>query len=187
VVGFLRSVDSVLFSLAYSPEMFFSSLIFWLLFLGCFVSPCLCCLVIHTWTVLKIHNTQLLLQVGRSEQLCVLAVPNHMTGADFCQFTGAFIENIKEMRFVRNDGVTDRYSVLMKFDSQGLADDFYRHYNLKPFSSMEAEVCHVVFTADVQYTESGEQASIPPSGLTELPTCPVCLGKPHWCPCFFNY
>ncbi|KAH9542492.1 hypothetical protein CY35_13G010200 [Sphagnum magellanicum] len=117
------------------------------------------------------------LPVGRSEQLCVLAVPNHMTGADFCQFTGAFIENIKEMRFVRNDGVTDRYSVLMKFDSQGLADDFYRHYNLKPFSSMEAEVCHVVFTADVQYTESGEQASIPPSGLTELPTCPVCLER----------
>jgi hypothetical protein len=101
VVGFLRSADSVLFSLAYSPEMFFSSLIFWLLFLGCFVSPCLCCLVIHTWTVPKIHNTQLLLQEGRSEQLCVLAVPNHMTGADFCQFTGAFIENIKEMRFVR--------------------------------------------------------------------------------------
>jgi hypothetical protein len=67
--------------------MFFSSLIFWL--------------VIHTWTVPKIHNTQLLLQEGRSEQLCVLAVPNHMTGADFCQFTGAFIENIKEMRFVR--------------------------------------------------------------------------------------
>ena len=24
-----------------------------------------------------------------------------MTGADFCQFTGAFIQNIKEMRFVR--------------------------------------------------------------------------------------
>lgn len=41
------------------------------------------------------------LQAGRSERLCVLAVPNHMTGADFCQFTGAFIQNIKEMRFVR--------------------------------------------------------------------------------------
>lgn len=41
------------------------------------------------------------MQEGRSERLCVLAVPNHMTGSDFCQFTGAFIENIKEMRFVR--------------------------------------------------------------------------------------
>jgi hypothetical protein len=41
------------------------------------------------------------LQEGRSERLCVLAVPNHMTGSDFCQFTGAFIQNIKEMRFVR--------------------------------------------------------------------------------------
>lgn len=114
---------------------------------------------------------------GRSERLCVLAVPNHMTGADFCQFTGAFIENIKEMRFVRNDGQTDRYSVLMTFDSLQLADDFYQHYNLKPFSSLEAELCHVLYTADVQFTETAEQASTPPSGLTELPTCPVCLER----------
>lgn len=117
------------------------------------------------------------LPAGRSERLCVLAVPNHMTGADFCQFTGAFIQNIKEMRFVRNDGQTERYSVLMTFDSQQLADDFYLHYNLKPFSSLEAEVCHVLYTADVQFTESAEQASTPPSGLTELPTCPVCLER----------
>lgn len=37
----------------------------------------------------------------------------------------------------RNDGQTDRYSVLMTFDSQQFADDFYQHYNLKPFSSLE--------------------------------------------------
>ena len=35
----------------------------------------------------------------------------------------------------------------------------------------------MLYTADVQFTESAEQASTPPSGLTELPTCPVCLGK----------
>ncbi|CAM6096640.1 unnamed protein product [Calypogeia fissa] len=117
------------------------------------------------------------LPVGRTEHLCVLAVPNHLTGADFCQFTGSFLHDIEQMRIVRNDGAMDRYSVLMKFDKQSCADDFYRHYNGKPFSSFEAEVCHVLFTADVQYTDSGEEASLPPAGLTELPTCPVCLER----------
>eukprot|EP01018_Ginkgo_biloba_P013493 Gb_28513 [translate_table: standard] len=117
------------------------------------------------------------LPAGRSRLVCVLAVPNYMTYADFCQFSGSFIQNILEMRIVRNDGLSDRYSILMTFDNQKSADDFYRHYNRKPFSSLEAEICHVLFTADVQYTGSIEHATTPPTGLTELPTCPVCLER----------
>lgn len=41
----------------------------------------------------------------------------------------------------------------------------------------QAEVCHILFTLSVDYTESAELASIPPAGYTELPTCPVCLGE----------
>lgn len=114
---------------------------------------------------------------GRGEQLCILAIPNHMTGAEFCQFIGAFLQNVKEMRFVRNDGSSDRYSALMKFDSQNIADEFFKHYNGKPFSSFEEEVCHALFTASVQYTNSAIEASSPPIGSTELPTCPVCLER----------
>ncbi|KAI5082038.1 hypothetical protein GOP47_0001781 [Adiantum capillus-veneris] len=117
------------------------------------------------------------LPTSRNEQLCVLAIPNHMTGADFCQFIGAFLQNVKEVQFVRNDGSTDRYSALMKLESQSTADDFFKHYNGKPFSSFEEEVCHVLFTADVHYTASAVEASSPPVGLTELPTCPVCLER----------
>ncbi len=49
-------------------------------------------------------------------------------------------------------------------------------WRIRPLLYMQAELCHVLFTADVQFTETAEQASTPPSGLTELPTCPVCLG-----------
>ncbi|MCO5597330.1 hypothetical protein L7F22_051406 [Adiantum nelumboides] len=84
---------------------------------------------------------------GRTEQLCILAIPNYMTGAEFCQFIGAFLQDVKKMRFVRNDGSIDRYSALMKFDCQSTADDFFKHYNGKPFSSFEEGVCHVLFTA----------------------------------------
>lgn len=117
------------------------------------------------------------LPAGRSILVCVLAVPNYMTYADFCQFTGSFLQNILEMRVVRNDGLTDRYSILMKFENQKSADDFYRHCNRRPFSSLEAEICHVLFTADVQYIGSIEHAATPPTGLTEIPTCPVCLER----------
>uniref|UniRef100_A0A0D6R608 BRCA1-associated protein n=1 Tax=Araucaria cunninghamii TaxID=56994 RepID=A0A0D6R608_ARACU len=108
------------------------------------------------------------LPAGRSSLVCVLAVPNYMTYADFCQFTGSFIQNILDMRVV---------SILMSFDNQKSADDFYKHYNRRPFSSLEAEICHILYTADVQYTGSIEHAATPPTGLTELPTCPVCLER----------
>lgn len=40
-------------------------------------------------------------QVGRKPLVCVVGVPNHMTYADFCQFSGSFIQHMLEMRIVR--------------------------------------------------------------------------------------
>eukprot|EP00245_Coleochaete_scutata_P017892 TRINITY_DN901_c1_g2_i1.p1 TRINITY_DN901_c1_g2~~TRINITY_DN901_c1_g2_i1.p1 ORF type:complete len:528 (-),score=122.06 TRINITY_DN901_c1_g2_i1:33-1511(-) len=114
---------------------------------------------------------------GRTEHLCVLAVPMHKTVADFCQFMGAFMASVHEMQIVRNDACAERYMVLIKFNSQKTADEFYLEYNGRAFSSMEPEVCHAVFVVDVEYTDSGENAATPPSGLTELPSCPVCLER----------
>ncbi|GAQ79754.1 Zn-finger protein [Klebsormidium nitens] len=114
---------------------------------------------------------------GRTEQVCVLAVPSYMSGADFCQFTGEHLAYISKLRIVRYENATNQYMVLLKFDSQEHADDFYLSYNGKQFSSLEPIFCHVFFTSDVQYTDSDEVASTPPAGLVELPTCPVCLER----------
>ncbi|ERN17959.1 BRCA1-associated protein [Amborella trichopoda] len=114
---------------------------------------------------------------GRSTLVCVLAVPNHITYAEFFQFSGSFAEHMLEMRVIRNDGMDDRYSVLVMFENQNSTDGFFRHCNGRRFSSVEAEVCHVLFTSDVRYTDSIEIAETPPKGLTELPTCPVCLER----------
>lgn len=117
------------------------------------------------------------LPVGRKTLVCVLGVPNHMTYADFCQFCGSFIQHMLEMRIVRNDGVEDKYSVLIRFDDQSSTDAFYKHFNGKHFSSLEMEACHVLFTFDVQYTGSIEHAQSTPASSTEQPSCPVCLER----------
>jgi BRCA1-associated protein len=75
------------------------------------------------------------------------------------------------LRFLsRNDGMEDRYSILISFDAQDSTDNFYKHFNGRRFSSLEVEVCRVLFTVDVQYTQAS------PATSTEQPTCPVCLG-----------
>ncbi|XP_028794102.1 BRCA1-associated protein isoform X1 [Neltuma alba] len=117
------------------------------------------------------------LPVGRKPLVCVLGVPNHMTYADFCQFCGSFIQHILEMRIVRNDGMEDQYSVLIRFDDQDSTDGFYKHYNRRRFSSMEVEVCCVLFTLDVQYTGLIEHAQASNASSTEQPACPVCLER----------
>ena len=43
----------------------------------------------------------ILVQPERSEHLYILAIPSHMTNAEFYQFMGTFLQNVKEIRFVR--------------------------------------------------------------------------------------
>ncbi|KAI9107449.1 hypothetical protein K1719_021486 [Acacia pycnantha] len=117
------------------------------------------------------------LPVVRKPLVCVIGVPNHMTNADFCQFCGSFILHILEMRIVRNEGMEDQYSVLIRFDDQDSTDGFYTHYNGRRFSSLEVEVCRVLFALDVQYTGPIENAQASNASSTEQPTCPVCLER----------
>ncbi|CAL9183396.1 BRAP2 RING ZnF UBP domain-containing protein 2 [Musa acuminata AAA Group] len=118
-----------------------------------------------------------ILPVGRKPLVCVIAVPNHMTYADFCQFCGAFIQRMFDMRIVRTNGVEDQYSVIIRFDDQTSADEFYQHFNGRSFSSLEGDICSVHYTVDVQYTGSIEHAQSSLTSSAELPTCPVCLER----------
>ncbi|XP_062226929.1 BRAP2 RING ZnF UBP domain-containing protein 1-like [Phragmites australis] len=118
-----------------------------------------------------------LLPPWRGTCLLVLAVPTHVSPDDFVRFCGPYVERASDIRFIRDDGVEDRYSVLVEFEDQKSADGFYLDLNGWRFSSSEGEVCHVLFIVSVQYTPSTEIAASPPLGSTELPTCPVCIER----------
>ncbi|KAK1685887.1 hypothetical protein QYE76_046735 [Lolium multiflorum] len=114
-----------------------------------------------------------LLPSWRGTRLLVLAVPTRVSPDDFVRFCGPYVEHASEIRVISDDGVEDRYSVLVEFEDQKSADGFYLDLNGWRFSSSEVEVCHVLFIVAVQYMPS----AVPPVGSTELPTCPVCIER----------
>ncbi|XP_051132373.1 BRAP2 RING ZnF UBP domain-containing protein 1 [Andrographis paniculata] len=114
---------------------------------------------------------------ARTTLLFVVAVPNYVSSDDFLSFCGSHVLHFVDVLFLRNDGMEDRYSVLIKLESQLAADGFYCSYNGKRFKPSEVEVCHIYFTQSVLQTECIELASAPPAEYTELPSCPVCLER----------
>ena len=81
------------------------------------------------------HATFHVAQVNRSTHVCVIAIPNHMTGAEFCQFTGAFLQDVKEMRFVRwpfhHSFVLQTYNICDIWN----VDVGFFHYSNSPLTS----------------------------------------------------
>jgi BRCA1-associated protein len=111
----------------------------------------------------------------RSDMVCVMAVPANMPIADFVSFTGPCQKNITNMRIIR-DSSPNRYMVIIKYKDQAAADEFYTIFNGTKYNSLEPELCHILYVAQVEYFSS-DVPLFPPSGQVELPTCPVCLER----------
>ncbi|KAF7838780.1 BRCA1-associated protein [Senna tora] len=115
---------------------------------------------------------------SRSSLVLIVAVPNYLSYEDLIRFCESHIDHdLKPILTFRNDGMEDRYSVLIRFVDQFAADGFYSSFNGKRFSPGEAELCHILFLLSVEYTESAEIARAPPLDYAEIPTCPVCLER----------
>ncbi len=69
------------------------------------------------------------LQEGRSERLCVLALPLGMCVADFCAFVGGYLPSVREMRLVRRSDESSVCLVLLRFKDRPTADLFYIDFN----------------------------------------------------------
>ncbi|KNC71115.1 hypothetical protein SARC_16349, partial [Sphaeroforma arctica JP610] len=67
--------------------------------------------------------------------------------------------------------------VLLQFMDQELADEFYTVYNNTRFSFLEEAVCHVVYVQKITNAKSSEMDLKLRFGITELPSCAVCLER----------
>ncbi|XP_031570682.1 BRCA1-associated protein-like isoform X2 [Actinia tenebrosa] len=120
--------------------------------------------------------TSLTKGISRSQTICMLAVPAKLACIDLLQFVAPSEEFIQHIKIIR-DATPNQYMALIKFKNQELADEFYNTYNGHQYNSLEEEVCHLVYVAKVEVLKSSQGASLPCSGLTELPKCPVCLER----------
>ncbi|XP_002964385.2 BRCA1-associated protein isoform X2 [Selaginella moellendorffii] len=109
----------------------------------------------------------------RSENLCVLGVPSAIEPAEFFQIASSFSDKIEKLQCIRND--TSQIMVL-QFDSQSSADAFYHCFDVDLLPLKNA-ICHVLYTRDVYFTNSLQDACEAPPGLTEIPTCTFCLQR----------
>ncbi|KAI7693068.1 hypothetical protein SSS_02121 [Sarcoptes scabiei] len=67
--------------------------------------------------------------------------------------------------------------VLLKFHNQRSADEFYSAFNGTSYNSIEPDICQLAFVAMIEVLNDSKTNSLPISGFTELPTCPVCLER----------
>ncbi|KAF9949884.1 hypothetical protein BGZ72_008355 [Mortierella alpina] len=81
--------------------------------------------------------------------VCVLAVPSYMSPGDFLNFVGPVRANVSHFRIIR-DAVPNRFMVLMKFRTSEATAEFYARYNGRTFSSLEPEICHVVYLKTIE-------------------------------------
>eukprot|EP00794_Sanderia_malayensis_P014363 gene14363-15859_t len=134
----------------------------------------------HTRGILHLYKdsqmTPLTEDVSRSELICMMAVPAKLSCAELQQFTQPAKDSIQHIQIIR-DNTPNQYMVLLKFKDQSSADCFFREFNGKPYNLLEPEVTRLVYVAKTESVMSSEGGCLPVFGLTELPTCPVCLER----------
>ncbi|KAF9148680.1 hypothetical protein BG015_009565 [Linnemannia schmuckeri] len=94
------------------------------------------------------HGPQII-QPDQGTSVCVLAVPSYLSPGDFLNFVGPVRPNVSHFRILR-DSVPNRFMVLMKFRTKEATAEFYTRYNGKAFSSLEPEICHVVYLKSIE-------------------------------------
>ncbi|KAI7855335.1 BRCA1-associated protein 2-domain-containing protein [Circinella umbellata] len=81
--------------------------------------------------------------------VCSLDIPSYLTVPDFLSFVEPVDSCVSHYRIIRETN-PDKYMVLMKFRDSDAARDYYTQYNDRRFSSMEPEICRVVYIQSVE-------------------------------------
>lgn len=69
-------------------------------------------------------------------------------------FVGPFGNHIRNMRLLRDSRACNRYMVLIQLDSLQNAENFYREYEGKLFSSIGPECCRILSVSSIVFRSS---------------------------------
>ncbi|KAJ0407930.1 hypothetical protein ATCC90586_006302 [Pythium insidiosum] len=144
------------------------------------------------------------LPIERSTLVCIVTVPSHMSPVELLEFLAGFRGDIQLVRILMDPERTNCMA-LLQFATQERADQFFLAHNGTYFNSIELERCKIVFVRSIEFdaTEPEPSPSLnatdelkgaraedrvegecprlmfppPPPGMTEIPTCAVCLDR----------
>ena len=102
---------------------------------GNLLSVCLGCqitwhMLIFVSSVVRLFNIYWKCELSGLNLNAMLIWPRVYIGGFLCDLVTFFLH-------IRNDGMEDKYSVLIRFDGQDSTDSFYKHFNGRHFSSLE--------------------------------------------------
>ncbi|OQR98728.1 hypothetical protein THRCLA_21879 [Thraustotheca clavata] len=118
-----------------------------------------------------------------------VSLPPHIGPLELLEFSAAFRSDIILLRLLRDARHPSRLA-LVQFTSALKAAQFYEAFNGTLFNSLEPDRCSLVFVEKIEFVPSLPASAIasvnghrvvtgmlPPDGLVEIPTCPVCLDR----------
>ncbi|XP_062512359.1 BRCA1-associated protein-like [Corticium candelabrum] len=108
--------------------------------------------------------------------LCILAIPATLTCRDLLKFIASASPTIDSIRVIR-DSTPNQYMALINFKDKTLASSFYSEVNGRSYNSFEDYKCSMALVSHVEAVRTSDGASQSVAGLTELPSCPVCLER----------
>lgn len=111
-----------------------------------------------------------------SKVICILGVPAHLSLTDLLEFLLPVQSWITSIQVVR-DSTPNQYMIILRFKDKASAEQFYMSYNMRRYSSLERRVCQLVYASRIEFIKTGGKSSQHNIGLTELPSCPVCLER----------
>ncbi|KAI8987919.1 hypothetical protein BDF20DRAFT_295627 [Mycotypha africana] len=83
--------------------------------------------------------------------LCTYSIPSHLAISEFLEFVAAVDPFVSHYRVMRCDNTRpDFYMILMKFRDPYSADNYFKQYNNRLFSSMEPEKCQIVYIETIE-------------------------------------
>ncbi|KAI9267350.1 hypothetical protein BY458DRAFT_512045 [Sporodiniella umbellata] len=116
------------------------------------------------------NNKCLVSQTVSSPILCTHAIPLSISIPDFLAFITPVESYVTHYQTLREE-TEDTYMVLLHFKESQAADIYYRQYHHRPFSSLEPELCQIVYIQSIEIDPSQPLFSL----AHAEETCSVCL------------